>query len=261
MRFFILGLLCTAMVGCLKNEPLTNDSDVSEKMSMIQNELSQATRGLNPNSMQVGEWALFQYYARLYTSPYQRTGYSAHQVLKKNYDTVDVDGTLIDIAKIDVLETNYNEPENPDDTPPISLQREWNCQFALPPYSMWANDCDLPPYQNFLLFYPLQTDDNLRYFYNFKKTFERVKLPRALVDENRCYNFTNCEYEATIIEFDLITYENGERKRLHVKNTFNNQLPYLASNPKQCISTLVEVGNQMHPYEICRELVNFKYGE
>src|SRR5690606_38760284 len=98
-----------------------------------------------------------------------------NQVLSKTYETKEIEDQLVNIAKIDVLVTNYDEPKNPGEEPPITLQKEWNCEYAREPYYFWLNECDLVPYQNFLVFYPLETDDTLRYFYNLKKTSTKEK--------------------------------------------------------------------------------------
>ena len=256
------ALIMLTTTSCLEDKPLEDDDPgAPETLLSVQNAFVKATNGLTPESMKKDEWALFKIYARLYTGEYQGLGYRAAQVLKSEDGIIQIESDSYDIKDLNILVTDYAEPESTEETPPIDLQKEWNCKFVKPPYYLWYGDCELPPEQNFWVFNSL-TEPSTPIFYGLQAYTKKQKLPQIMVDEGRCYGFENCEIDVNYLEYNMVGLdENGKKKRLHYVTSFSGELPYLASNLKTCYSTLLNVDGKFHPAEVCQELINFTPGQ
>jgi len=269
-----IKLLCftLAMVfsvtSCLEDKPLENDKPVGpQSVQNMRRAFIAATDGATPLLMGKEEFVVFRVYARLYTGEYQGLGFKSAQVLEAANALThaqDENGNQFDLQSrnFKILLTDYKEPvgTNP---PEIDVQKEWSCTFLKPPYYIWwDNDfCPLPPEQNYWVFAPIQEPET-PIFYNLKATSAVQKLPKKLIDEGRCYGFENCEITVIRLEYDIFGKDsNGMDKRIHYISTYSPSLPYLASNVKTCFSTLLTLGNDQHPGEICQELYDVKPGE
>lgn len=247
--------VCVALTGCLENDPVTNDSDAPKNFLEIQSDLYSSTSTQTPEDMKANDFAYFSEKARFFTGQFQTVGYKTHQALEKNDDVFTTeDGTQVNLHKFKFLESVYKASESGE--PTLDTQTEKSCRFARNPYSLWLESCDLQPFQDYYLYY-LYTNENIPFFYNYKKRQLTTQLPPLMVEKNNCFGNANCIINVTEIQFDIIFQENGQRKRQHILLWLTKDLPYLASNPKKCISTLLEHQGQKYPYDFCQELVNF----
>lgn len=264
--FFALTMTFSVS-SCLEDKPLENDKPIgAQSLQNMRQAFIKATDGATPLIMGKDEFAVFRISAKLYTGDFQGLGYKSAQVLDASNSTtvIEVDGAnkTFNTRNLKVLLTDYKEPVDDQTPPEIELQKEWSCTFLKPPYYIWwDNDiCPLPPEQNYWVFAGL-SEPETSIFYNLKMTRGKQKLPKKLIDENRCYGFENCEINVVYMEYDMFGKDsNGMDKRIHYVSTFSGDLPYLASNIKNCYSTLLDVGNDVHPGEICQELVDFQPG-
>lgn len=264
MKKLILFAVVLVLGGCLDNEPLTNDSDQAISFFTLQQEIYEATSNTNPEQITInpnttGDFVYFSEKARFATAAFQAIGLKTHQGLEKNENTItytEDDGTVIVVPVFDFKFLSSSYKIEADGTPVLDVQKELVCSYAKTPYSLWLDSCDLPPFQDYYVYY-LRSKQELPYFFNFKKRSLTMPLPALMAQEGRCFNLPNCTANITELEFDLIITKEGERQRQHIVLWLTKDLPYLASNPKYCINTLVEVDNQRYPYEYCKELVNF----
>jgi hypothetical protein len=254
-QLLILSTLSLVLGSCLKNEPITNDSDKPINFLEIQKDLYNATNSETPEDIKLNDFVYFSENVRFFNGKFQTVGYKTHQALEKNDDTLVLeDGTQVPLHKFKFLESIYKVDEAGNAT--LDTRTEKPCRFVRSPYFLWLESCDLQPFQDYYL-YVLYTQENLPYFFNYKKRNLQVKLPPLMVEKNNCFGNANCMINVSEIEFDIIFNESGKRKRQHILLWLTKDLPYLASNPKKCISTLLEHEGQKYPYDFCQELVNF----
>ncbi len=255
LRIFLTLNICVLLTACLKNEPVTNESDVPKNFLEIQSDLYNLTSTQTPEDMKTSDFAYFSEKARFFTGQFQTVGYKTQQALSKVDDIFTTeDGTQVNLHKFKFLESMYKVDESGNAT--LDTQTEKDCRFARQPYSLWLESCDLQPFQDYYLYY-LFTNEDIPYFFNYKKRQLTMQLPPLMVEKNNCFGNENCTINVTEVQFDIIFQEEGERKRQHILLWLTKDLPYLASNPKKCISTLLEHEGQKYPYDFCQELVNF----
>lgn len=256
-----IAFFATTLTSCLEEKPLQDDPPgPAEALSGMQSAFVQATGGITPLEMGKEEWALFRVSARLYTGAFQGLGYQAAQVVEASNGNLALENETYQTRDLSILITDYDEPQGTEE-PPIGLQKEWKCRFVTPPYYLWYGDCELPPEQNFWLFSGID-EPKEKIFFSLAKYSKKEKLPEALINDNRCYNFANCEIDVNYVEYDMIGKdENGEIKRIHYVTSFSGELPYLASNIKTCYTISLNIDGTKHPAEVCRELINFKPGQ
>lgn len=260
-------LFALAMVlfvtSCLEEKPLENNRPVGpESLLNMQRAFIAATNGITPLALGKNEWALYRISARLYTGPFQGLGYQSVQVMATTNSAITVEGANYNTRNDKIVITDYKEPTTPEEieNPVIDLQKEWDCNFVKPPYYLWYGDCPLPPEQNLWVFGGI-SEPTVPIFYDLTVRNAKQKLPQKLIDDGRCYNLPNCEINVTYLEYDMIGKVGGQDKRIHYVSSFTGDLPYLASNIKNCYSTLLEVNGDNHPGEVCQELLDFIPGE
>lgn len=269
LLFFALAMFFS-VTSCLEEKPLENDPPTgAQSLLNMQRAFISATNGASPMMMGKDEFAVYRISARLYTGQFQGLGFRSAQVIEAaNGNTIAQDGNGIEFdlktRNLKIVLTDYKEPTTPEEeqNPVIELQKEWKCTFLKPPYYLWWDDsiCPLPPEQNYWVFAPIE-EPTTPIFFNLKTTKGKQKLPQKLIDENRCYGFENCEINVVQLEYDMYGIVDGVEKRIHYVNTFTPDLPYLSSNIKTCYSTLLTVGDNKHPGEICQELIDLIPGE
>lgn len=252
---FLLFIAPLFLSSCLKNEPVTNDSDIQKSFFEIQNELLNSVSAQTPEDIKLNDFLYFSESAKFYSSAPKILGYKTIDTLEKSEGQLTLeDGSIVPILNNKFLESSYKVNESGE--PVLETRMERACRFARDPYYLWLESCDLQPFQDYYLYY-LYTSEDLPYFYNFKKTQFSKKLPYLMEEKNNCFGNSNCTINITQVEFDIIFNKEGQRNRQHILLWLTKDLPYLASNPKKCISTLIEYQGQKHPYEFCQELVNF----
>lgn len=250
-----LGLVATA---CVQEKKFEKAAKHPATVTSVLDVLEKASHGNTPASLKKDEWVLFQYKARIFTGGYVSQGYEAFQVLSTTPDTITLsDGTVVNVNDLAIADTTYKD----GDPPVVDIQKEIDCKFAPTPYNLWATDCPLPPYQDYLLYNAIQ-DNGEEVFFNVNTYSRTVELPPTVVANNHCYDFENCKIHLNFVEFDIYQTISGKKRRVHVTNSFNGNLPYLATNYSQCLNTIVENSDgQEVPYESCRVLVDFQYGQ
>lgn len=260
--FFAIAM-SFSITSCLEDKPLENDVlQGPQSLASMQNEFVKATGGNNPMTMKVGEWAYFRNYAKTFTGNYFQTGFKSAEVFAVedgSFEWDDDDGHHTHpTKKWNIVLTDYGPIKQEGDPAPVVLQKEWKCTFLNPDYYLWiGGDCPLPMIQDFWVFFPISEPEK-PIFFSLAKYSQREKLPEIMVKEGRCYDFKDCEIEVNYLEYDIAMYSDGEYVRYHYFTSFSPDLPYLASNNKQCLTTLYEHEGQKIPAQVCQELIDFR---
>ncbi len=268
IKLLFVGL-CLTLLSCVKAGKLEDDGQVSNSVTEAFQAFSRATQGTNPDSLKKNEQAFFYSIAKTYLNEYSVVAVESYKILNLDYNGsfTTSDGTTYRATNVFLQQTDYSLPTNEHPTPSPVKSVEIDLQLVPSPYLIWVkNGGNMPPYQDYWLYSGFE-DNGEKLFYNLK-TYDRVeKLPQKLIDENRCYGFAQCEITLHYVEFDVYQKnpDTGKIQRYHITNSFTGQLPYLASNPKQCLDTNVTVKNSQGqdievPYQVCRILTDFVPG-
>lgn len=266
-KVLLLAFILLSVASCMEDKPLEDEKlgPPVEFLSM-QQAFVDATAGVTPLNMKVGEYANFRSEARLYTGDFIQQGSDSSQVidLGPSNDEIIIDGNAYPIQKSSTVIRNFLPIQNDGDPlieDPAFPAKQWNCQFVKAPYYLWLESCELPPEQNLWIFQPIQVPTE-PIFFSLAKYTGKQKLPKKMIDEGRCYGLPNCEMEVTYLEYDLVFHKSdGTRERRHYLTGFSKQLPYLASNVQTCFSTLYTHEGKKHPADICRVLIDFSPGQ
>ena len=97
-------------------------------------------------------------------------------------------------------------------------------------------------------------------YHNLKVTSGVVDAPDAVQGADFCSGKDPCQIDTTDISFDQVIWSGDQGQKVNCQYTFSDQVPFLASQLKQCITSVVLEQNQHVLVDQCAEVVDFQYG-
>lgn len=260
-----LIIFLSLITGCI--EP-PDDTDTGPRQPTDLTEISNVLLDASsrPDTLKSGDFVWVGVFSKTFTNPFDIQAQYTYEVTSSKNGTGSIGETNVNFTDYHVKHGIYDLKGN------LVQMAENDCTLVkspVPEFSpdigWWGEQCKLgdysglPPYQDmfWIMHMPYGTSERFK-FYNLTVTPKTRSLPIQMVNQNKCYNFANCEVHGQQIEFEIDDHASEAPSNYRRFSIFvTKELPYLVSNLSSCIKYQVKINQSTVNVENCNEVLDF----